>query len=272
MIDLHTIGAGGGSLAYVDSAGAFKVGPQSAGAMPGPAAYGRGGTEPTVTDANIVLGRLDVQNFLGGAMPLEAAPARSVIEDLAAKLGLPLLEAAEGVVAVLNANMANAIRARTVQKGIDPRNYSLVAFGGAGPLHGVEVARLLGIPEILIPPYPGINSAIGLLTTDLKYDIVRTAFLVSTALDLESMNSKLSDMESVLSTQLREDEVDLSRTVFERSADARYVGQGYELRLPLPREAVTPASVQAALAQFHELHRQEYGHCFEQSPIELVNL
>src|SRR5262249_15286813 len=119
MIDLHTIGAGGGSLAYVDSARAFKVGPQSAGAMPGPAAYARGGTEPTVTDANIVLGRLDVQNFLGGAMSLDAAAARRVMEELAAKLGLPLLEAAEGVVAVLNANMANAIRARTVQKGID---------------------------------------------------------------------------------------------------------------------------------------------------------
>jgi N-methylhydantoinase A len=272
MIDLHTIGAGGGSIAHLDRAGAFKVGPQSAGAVPGPAAYGRGGSEPTVTDANIVLGRLDVHNFLGGAMPLDAASARRVIGELAAKLGLSVHDAAEGVVAVLNANMANAIRARTVQKGIDPRNYSLVAFGGAGPLHGVEVARLLGIPEVLIPPYPGINSAIGLLTTDLKYDIVRTAFLVSSTLDLGRMNSELQDMERTLSDQLRADEVDPAQTVFERSADARYVGQGYELRLPLSAGALAAADSVAMLARFHELHRQEYGHHFEQSPVELVNL
>jgi N-methylhydantoinase A len=272
MIDLHTIGAGGGSLAYVDTAGAFKVGPQSAGAVPGPAAYGRGGTEPTVTDANIVLGRLDVHNFLGGAMPLDAAAARSVIETLAAKLGLSVLDAAEGVVAVLNANMANAIRARTVQKGIDPRNYALVAFGGAGPLHGVEVARLLGIPEVLVPPYPGINSAIGLLTTDLKYDIVRTAFLVSASIDLQRLNSQLADMEQALRTQLEADGVELANTVFEKSADARYVGQGYELRLPLPAGTINEESLKAAIGQFHELHRQEYGHNFVQSAVELVNL
>jgi len=240
--------------------------------MPGPAAYGRGGTEPTVTDANIVLGRLDVHNFLGGAMPLDAAAARSVIETLAGKLGLSVLEAAEGVVAVLNANMANAIRARTVQKGIDPRNYALVAFGGAGPLHGVEVARLLGIPEVLVPPYPGINSAIGLLTTDLKYDIVRTAFLVSASIDLQRLNSQLADMEQALRAQLDADGVDLANTVFERSADARYVGQGYELRLPLPAGTITGEVLNPAIGHFHELHRQEYGHHFVQSPVELVNL
>ncbi len=272
MIDLHTIGAGGGSLAYLDRAGAFKVGPQSAGAVPGPAAYGRGGTEPTVTDANIVLGRLDVHNFLGGAMPLDAPAARRVIAELAQQLGLSVDEAAEGVVAVLNANMANAIRARTVQKGIDPRNYSLVAFGGAGPLHGVEVARLLGIPEVLIPPYPGINSAIGLLTTDLKYDIVRTAFLVSATLDLARMNSDLKDMERTLLGQLRADDIDPELTVFERSADARYVGQGYELRLPISPYDLTESDAVKMLARFHERHRQEYGHHFEQSPVELVNL
>ncbi|HEY0339644.1 MAG TPA: hydantoinase/oxoprolinase family protein [Steroidobacteraceae bacterium] len=259
-------------MAHLDRAGAFKVGPQSAGAVPGPAAYGHGGTEPTVTDANIVLGRLDVHNFLGGAMPLDAGAAGRVIDELATRLGMTAPEAAEGVVAVLNANMANAIRARTVQKGIDPRNYSLVAFGGAGPLHGVEVARLLGIPEVLIPPYPGINSAIGLLTTDLKYDIVRTAFLVSAALDLQRMNSELEDMERVLTEQLRADDVDVTQTLFERSADARYVGQGYELRLPLAVGKLATTESQAMLQRFHELHEQEYGHHFEQSPVELVNL
>jgi N-methylhydantoinase A len=272
MIDLHTIGAGGGSLAYLDTTGAFRVGPQSAGAAPGPAAYGRGGSEPTVTDANIVLGRLVVSNFLGGAMPLDRTAATRVIEPLAVKLKLSKMEAAEGVVAVLNANMANAIRARTVQKGIDPRSYSLVAFGGAGPLHGVEVARLLGIPEVIIPPFPGINSAIGLLTTDLKYDMVRTAFLVSERLDLKRMNTDLADMENVLRTELRADEVDLEKTHFERSADARYVGQGYELRLSLPAGEISDDVLQSIIARFHELHGQEYGHHFAGVPVELVNL
>jgi N-methylhydantoinase A len=272
MIDLHTIGAGGGSIAHVDAAGAFRVGPQSAGAVPGPAAYGQGGQDATVTDANIVLGRLDVHNFLGGAMPLDRAAAIAAVQALADKLGLPLLEAAEGVVAVLNANMANAIRARTVQKGIDPRKYALVASGGAGPLHGAEVAQMLGIPEVVVPPYPGINSAIGLLTTDLKYDVVRTAFLVSTKVDLARLNADLAAMEQVVRAQLAADGLDPATASFQRSADARYVGQGYELRLALPKTNIGAAELEPALAAFHALHEREYGHHFAQSPIELVNL
>jgi N-methylhydantoinase A len=272
MIDLHTIGAGGGSIAYLDAAGAFKVGPQSAGAVPGPAAYGTGGTDATVTDANIVLGRLDVHNFLGGAMRLDAQAAERAVTRLAAQLRLPLLEAAEGITAVLNANMANAIRARTVQKGIDPREYSLVASGGAGPLHGVEVARLLGIPEVIVPQYPGINSAIGLLTTDLKYDVVRTAFLVSTAVDVARLDAELGDMTRQLQAQLAADNVDPASAEFDRAADARYVGQGYELRLPLGSEPLTRQSFAAAIECFHALHLKEYGHAFRQSPVELVNL
>jgi N-methylhydantoinase A len=272
MIDLHTIGAGGGSIAHVDAGGAFKVGPQSAGAVPGPAAYGQGGTDATVTDANIVLGRLDVGNFLGGAMPLDRAAATRAVQSVADRLGLSLLEAAEGIVAVLNANMANAIRARTVQKGIDPREYALVAAGGAGPLHGVEVARMLGVREVVVPPHPGITSAIGLLTTDLKYGLVRTAFLVSTDVDLARMNADLAAMEATLRAQLQADDVDPATATFERAADARYVGQGYELRLPLPASTLGPPELDAALARFHELHAREYGHHFERSPIELVNL
>ena len=272
MIDLHTIGAGGGSIAHVDDAGAFKVGPQSAGAVPGPAAYGQGGTDATVTDANIVLGRLDVKNFLGGAMPLDRKAATAAVQTLADKLGLPLLEAAEGVVAVLNANMANAIRARTVQRGIDPRTYSLVASGGAGPLHGAEVAQMLGIPEVIVPPHPGINSAIGLLTTDLKYDVVRTAFLVSTRIDLRRLNADFAAMEDVLRAQLGADNVNAATATFRRSTDARYAGQGYELRLELPGSELGPADLESARARFHDLHQKEYGHHFPHSPIEFVNL
>ena len=272
MIDLHTIGAGGGSIARVDAAGGFKVGPQSAGAVPGPAAYGLGGTEVTVTDANIVLGRIDVKNFLGGAMILDAEAARRTVQALAAKLGISLLEAAEGAVTVLNANMANAIRARTVQKGIDPREYALVASGGAGPLHGAEVAQMLSIPEVIIPPHPGINSAIGLLTTDLKFDIVRTAFLISGAIDLNRLNADLAAMEHSLRRQLATEGVDATKAAYDRSADARYVGQGYELRLPLPASDIDTQALQQTLEGFHGLHIQEYGHHFASSPIELVNL
>jgi N-methylhydantoinase A len=272
MIDLHTIGAGGGSIAHVDAAGAFRVGPHSAGAVPGPAAYGQGGREATVTDANVVLGRLDVSNFLGGAMPLDRAAATAVVQATADRLGLPLLDAAEGIVAVLNANMANAIRARTVQKGIDPRQYALVASGGAGPLHGAEVAQMLGIPEVIVPPHPGINSAIGLLTTDLKYDLVRTAFLVSTDVDLVRVNHDLANMEVALQLQLQADEVDPAAAKFQRAGDARYVGQGYELRLPLPAGEIGSAELEAALDRFHGLHEQEYGHHFRGAPIEIVNL
>jgi N-methylhydantoinase A len=205
-------------------------------------------------------------------MELDRTSATAAIKQLGDTLGLSLHEAAEGVIAILNANMANAIRVRTVQKGIDPREYALVAAGGAGPLHGVEVAKILGIPEVIIPPHPGINSAKGLLTTDLKYDIVRTSLLTSTGIDIAAMNQTLDDMEQALREQLRTDDIDLDKATFERSSDARYVGQGYELRLPLPASAIDAQEFDLALGNFHELHQQEYGHHFPNSPIELVNI
>jgi N-methylhydantoinase A len=272
MIDIHTIGAGGGSIAYVDSGGTFKVGPESAGSQPGPAAYARGGTRPTVTDANVVLGRLDKDNFLGGKMSLDVDAAHRVIGALAKELKMGLLEAAEGVIRVVNANMANAIRSRTVQKGIDPRKYALSAFGGAGPLHSAEVAAMLDIPEVIIPPYPGITSAMGLLTTDLKYETLRTTFLVSTEIDFERLNRELAAMRATLEEQFRADGIDPKTVRFARFADARYIGQGYELRIDLPEGAIDPASVAKSFEQFHAVHKAEYGHFFAESPIEIVNI
>ncbi len=272
MIDIHTIGAGGGSIAHVDTGGAFRVGPASAGADPGPAAYGRGGTEPTVTDANLVLGRLDPDNFLGGAMRLDPDAARRAVEGLARRLGLGLEEAAEGILTIVNANMANAISSRTVQKGLDPRGFALVAFGGAGPLHGADVARALGIPEIIVPAYPGITSAVGLLTTDLKYDSVRTEFQAEGAIDLDRLNRDLAAMQEELARQLAADGVAAADASFERSGDLRYVGQGYELRVPFPEGALDPSALREVLHRFGELHRVEYGHVFERSPIEIVNI
>ena len=272
MIDIHTIGAGGGSIAFLDAGGAFRVGPRSAGAMPGPAAYGRGGAQPTVTDANVVLGRLDKDDFLGGGMKLDAQAADRVIDELAGRLGLGKLEAAEGVLTVINSNMANAIRSRTVQKGLDPREFALVAFGGAGPLHGAEVARMLSIPEVVVPPYPGITSAMGLLTTDLKYDSIRTQFQVSGRVDLERLNSDLAAMEKQLAAQFAADHLDTANFRFERDGDLRYVGQGYELKIPIPAGELTQESLAGIWRLFHEAHKREYGHAFEQNPIEVVNV
>jgi N-methylhydantoinase A len=272
MIDIHTIGAGGGSIACIDEGGAFRVGPRSAGARPGPAAYGHGGEEPTVTDANLVLGRLDPDNFLGGAMRLDANAARRALGKLADQLRLPLEETAEGILTIVNANMANAISSRTVQKGLDPRDFVLVAFGGAGPLHGAEVARALGIPEVVIPAYPGITSAVGLITTDLKYDAVRTEFQAGDAVDLARLNTDFAAIQKELARQLAADGVRPEDATFHRAGDLRYVGQGYELRVTFPNEPLDGDGLTAAFARFGELHRAEYGHVFPNSPIEIVNI
>jgi N-methylhydantoinase A len=272
MIDVHTIGAGGGSIAHVDHGGAFRVGPRSAGAVPGPAAYGRGGNEPTVTDANVVLGRLDPQDFLGGAMTLDVDAAHLAVGALAAQLGLDPLATAQGILTIINSNMANAIRSRTVQKGVDPRQFALVAFGGAGPLHAVDVATMLGIEEVIVPPFPGITSAMGLLTTDLKYDAIRTQFQVSTAIDVARLTADFQVMESALEARFRDDHVDAERITFSRRGDLRYVGQGYELTLPFPPGEITIEGLAKVWQAFHAAHQSEYGQAFEASAIEIVNV
>ncbi len=267
MLDVHTIGAGGGSIAHVDYAGAFRVGPGSAGANPGPACYGNGGTEATITDANVVLGRIDPDRFLGGEIALDRDEAVAAVQRLADALGLDLLEAAEGIVTIANANMARAIRSRTIEKGHDPRDFTLVAFGGAGPLHAAEVADSLGVPEVLVPPYPGITSATGLLTSDLKYDQMRTVFQVEGAIDAERINRELTELSSGVRGRLVEDGIAEDGITVTAALDCRYVGQGYELRVGLPDRRFSDD----ALARFHELHHQEYGHAMT-DPIEVVNL
>jgi N-methylhydantoinase A len=214
----------------------------------------------------VVLGRLDPGNFLGGAMALDVAAAEAVIARFAGEVSLPPEQAALGILTIVNANMANAIRSRTVQKGIDPRGHSLVAFGGAGPLHAVEVAQALGIAEVLIPPAPGITSAMGLLTTDLRYDAVRTCFQVSGALDLARIAADFADMEAEIAAQFAADGVAPEDMGFARAGDLRYVGQGYELRVAFAGSAAE------ALEAFHAQHRAEYGHAFPDSAIEIVNL
>lgn len=265
MLDVHAIGAGGGSIAYVDEGGAFRVGPRSAGAHPGPACYGLGGTEPTISDAHLVLGRLDAERFLGGRMKLDRDAAVSAVGRLAAQLGLELEVAAEGVLTIANSNMARAIRSRTIEKGHDPREFALVAFGGAGPLHAADVADSLGIPEVLVPPYPGITSAAGLLTSDLKYDQMRTVFQLQGSVEAERLDAELDELEAELRGWLRRDGVAEEDIHVLRALDCRYVGQGYELRVPL-----SGRFSEAALEQFHALHEREYGSAYG-DPIEIVN-
>ena len=267
MIDVHTIGAGGGSIAYVDEGGAFRVGPRSAGAVPGPACYGLGGEEATITDAHVVLGRIDPDRFLGGEIKLDRELAVAAVERFADRLGLGLLEAAEGIITIATANMARAIRSRTIEKGHDPREFTLVAFGGAGALHAAELASVLGVPEVLVPPYPGITSATGLLTSDLKYDQMRTVFMVEGAVDVPRVNRDLAELEAELRARLVADGVPDAEIEVLRALDCRYVGQGYELRLQLPPGDFTTES----LEEFHRLHELEYGHAFR-DPIEIVNL
>src|SRR3954449_8878451 len=265
MLDVHTIGAGGGSIAYVDEGGAFRVGPRSAGADPGPACYGHGGEEPTISDAHVVLGRLDPERFLGGRMTLDREAAVEALAGLAAQLGLPLQNTAEGILTIANSNMARAIRSRTIEKGHDPREFSLVAFGGAGPLHAAEVADSLEIPEVLVPPYPGITSAGGLLTSDIKYDQMRTVFQLEGSIDGERLNRELDELAAKLRGRLRRDGVADEDVEGIRALDCRYVGQGYELRVTLDGPFT-----EDALEQFHRLHEREYGSAYG-DPIEIVN-
>ncbi len=271
MLDISTIGAGGGSIAYVDRGGAFRVGPHSAGARPGPAAYGLGGTEPTVTDAHVVLGRLRPDRFLGGGMALDAGAAAAAIGPLAARLALEPHAAAAGLLRIIDAAMANAIRALTVQRGLDPRAMTLVAMGGAGPLHAVEVAQILGVEDVLIPPYPGISAAIGLLVTDIRYDKLATQFMLQGREDLAGLGSDLDRLEREIRDQLRSDGVADADVRVERSLDCRYVGQGYELAIPLDGGQLDAAGIRRVWAAMHESHRTEYGHAFEDNTIEIVN-
>ncbi|MGD1928903.1 MAG: hydantoinase/oxoprolinase family protein [Leptolyngbyaceae cyanobacterium] len=272
MIDVHTIGAGGGSIAYVDDGGAFRVGPRSAGAEPGPVCYDKGGTEVTVTDANVVLNRLDPEHFLGGEMTIYPDQAFAAVQALADRVGLDLYETAAGILTIVNNNMANAIRSRTIQKGQDPRQFALVAQGGAGPLHAAEVARSLGIPEVIVPRYPGITSAMGLLTTDLKHDLIQNEFTLSSDPQLDKLNADLQALADQVIDQLRADGFTPDQMTLQRFADCRYVGQGYELRAIVPNGELDEAAWQSVWQQFHDLHTAEYGHAFPENPVELVTL
>jgi N-methylhydantoinase A len=273
VIDLVEIGAGGGSIAWVDSGGVLRVGPQSAGADPGPVCYGAGGTEPTITDANLVLGRLNPSFFLGGEIELEVETARRAIQEKCADpLSLDLVEAAHGIVEIANAAMVNALRLVSVQRGYDPRDFVLTAFGGAGPVHANRLAAEIDVPTTIIPMSPGTTSAMGLLVTDLKHDYSTTLIQHVDQLDTAAVEETYRELEAQGGASLEREEVRPEDISFLRQVDMRYVGQSYELTVPLPAEQLDASKVDRVLEQFHIEHDRAYGYSAPTEPVEFVNL
>jgi len=264
VVDLVEIGAGGGSIAWVDSGGLLRVGPQSAGADPGPVCYRRGGTDPTVTDANVVLGRLNPDYFLGGEIGLDVDGARRAIEERCAKpLGLDVTAAANGIVEIANAAMVNALHLISVQRGYDPRDFVLFGFGGAGPVHANALARDAEMPTLLIPRSPGIFSATGLLTTDLKLDTAVTVMRRVHELDADEVEASFAELEEAGRGELEREGLAADAMSFVRKIDLRYVGQSFELTIPAGDDL---------LGRFHAEHDRTYGFAAPEEPVEVVSL
>jgi N-methylhydantoinase A len=273
VIDLVEVGAGGGSEAWIDAGGALRVGPRSAGASPGPACYGRGGATPTITDANLALGRLNPGFFLGGEMALDAdAARRAIAERVAAPLRLDPVAAAAGIVEIANAHMIAAMRLVSVQRGYDPRDFVLVAFGGAGPLHANALARDLGIPAVLVPPNPGIASAVGMLMTDIRHEFVTTRRLRLDTLAPATLEALFAEFLAEGAARLDRDGVPAADRQMLRSVDLRYHGQSFELPITVPPGTLTRADVTRLRAEFDAAHERAYGYAAPEDAVELVNV
>lgn len=272
MADLDTIGAGGGSIARIDSGGLLRVGPQSAGADPGPACYGRGGTLPTATDAQLVLGRLRSQAKLAGSLSLEPELAEEAIGTIAADLGTSVRDAALGVIRILTQNMVSAISVNSVQRGIDPRDLSLVAFGGGGPLYGADIATELSFPRVIIPVHPGITSAMGLLDSDLKYENQETVMLQADDCDPAEVEATFQALETEGRRRLEADSVPSEDQRMLRLADCRYVGQAYELLVPVGSGEFDAESLAKLSEDFEAAHEREYFYRFEEQEVQVVGL
>ncbi|MCY4452364.1 MAG: hydantoinase/oxoprolinase family protein [Immundisolibacterales bacterium] len=268
VVDIHVIGAGGGSIAW-EEAGAMRVGPQSAGSMPGPACYGLGGTEATVSDANLVLGRLDGANFSGGEMALDRDAARAALETIGSTFGLTAEAMAQGVVDVVNAKMADAIRTITVQRGIDPRDFTLVAFGGAGPAQAGALAEELRIGEVIVPVHPGAFSAWGMLQTDVRHDYKETLYSFWDLLDLAVLESTFEGLEEKGRRQLVAEGIAGDAIAFERAIDFRYFGQEYVLTIPVPDG---PIDMDAVRRRFDAAYDRQYGHSSPENRVEMANV
>jgi N-methylhydantoinase A len=273
VIDLAEVSAGGGSIAWIDRAGALRVGPKSAGADPGPACYARGGIEPTVTDCNLLLGYLDKESLLGGDLPIDHAAAKAAIHVRIAKpLGVDTRTAAAAVIDIVNHAMAEALKIVSVQRGHDPRDFVIAAFGGAGPMHAAALASELGIAEVICPPIPGAFSALGLIATDLKRDYVQTLFMRTDTADPLAIEAAFIALEKKGGAMLDGAAIGPERRRFERSVDARYERQSYELTVPVPAGPIDQTTLQEVAETFHLRHLHTYGHDNRGEPVQIVNI
>jgi N-methylhydantoinase A len=271
FIDLAECSSGGGTIAWADEGGALRVGPTSAGAFPGPACYGRGGEEPTITDANLILGRLNPSNLLSGGMPIYPEKTRAALAVLGEKTRMGPEEAAVAVIRIANSMMGKILRIVSVERGYDPRGFTLVAFGGAGPMHVCALAEELEVAKVIVPPNPGMFSALGLLTADMFHDYIRPVVKRITAVDPGEMEATYRVMEAEGRETLRGEHVPPEKMSFLRQADLRYLGQAYELTIPAPKR-VNGESLAATVIAFHRRHNEVYGYSADGEPIELVNL
>ena len=270
VVDIVEIGNGGGSIAWIDDAGSLKVGPQSAGAVPGPVAYGQGGTEPTTTDANLITGRLAPENF---DYPVDLEHVKKVMEEKVAKhFGLSVEEASLGIIRIANANMLNALRLISVRKGHDPRDFTLVAFGGGGSMHAPALARELGVKKVIVPVAAPVFSAWGMLMTDLRHDYIETRIQRLDEADVRTLNRLWAQMEETAVQQYREEGFPKERVMFSRWADMRYVGQEHTVKVPVPGESWTERTIREVIQRFHQLHEQHYTFKLESTPVEIVNM
>jgi len=271
VVDLREIGAGGGSIAWIDEAGAMHVGPQSAGAVPGPACYQRGGAEPTVTDANLELGILDPEYFLGGGMAISKPLAHDAIKTVADHFDLSVDEAALGIIKIVNTNMSGLLQSMTVKRGYDPREFVMVAFGGAGPIHATAIARELRIPTVIVPPYSGVFSAWGMLMADLRHDLSQTHIAPLDGADIEALGAIFRQLEDRVARVFERERIASDRIAVSYQVDLRYMGQEHTLAIDAPRPIT--AAAKAALAQsFDETHLRVYGHNAPQERKEIVSL
>jgi N-methylhydantoinase A len=271
MVNVNTVGAGGGSIAWLDTAGGLRVGPQSAGAVPGPACYSLGGENPTVTDASLVLGYLNPDYFAAGELALDVRAAHKAIEEIARPLGLDLTAAAYGIHRILNARMADEIRLVSVRQGYDPRQFALVALGGAGPVHGGVLMQELRIPTLIVPRSPGVLSAFGLLVSNVEHEHTQTYAVRGDRVNLEEMRRLFDQLEALGREKMRQDRVPLAEVRVFRFADMRYVGQAYELEVPVS-DRLNPQALSIIMQAFHDKHQQVYGHSSSEERVEFVNL
>jgi N-methylhydantoinase A len=271
MMDINTVSAGGGTISKVDRFGALEVGPESAGAAPGPACYSRGGTVPAITDCNLVLGYLSVDNFLGGQMRLGAEAAREAVESVAKPLNMSTEDTAEGIIRIIDVKMAEAIKAISTMRGHDLRDFMLLAFGGAGPVHACRIARDLGMAGVIVPLYPGVYSAIGLVMSDVKHDYIQSRMTALSEINPQDLSGMFEKLAAQAAEDLRADGFAADTIRIQRALDMRYAGQGYEITIPCEPETMTAEGLKSLRKSFDEIHKGMFGHSAPEEPVEIVS-